>query len=790
MHGRVKSKLNDEQEAREKEEESEKAKIYYDSFKEIIEKKNDISQHDQVLKVIAELLIQNPDIYTLWNIRRTILLNKHNLLTSDEFIEICKTENKLIEASLASNPKSYSCWHHRAWVLTLMPNADWKRELDLSSKFLNYDQRNFHCWDHRRFVANKYQSQINSNAEENRQNDIILDSELDYTLKKIEQNFSNYSAWHYRSVLWEEKVKMARELEKKDGEKSPQDALIQDITSKDSLILINAIYTDPYDQSAWFYLHWLIFHLNKPELDNKDCDMDKDKDNHFFSSFFPNPNPMNRFSVATNFIDSSRNRGEIKSTMANETRLSMPIVNEKFSPAEENSDSMISSIINENMSEKKMEAMPINVIVSENQTYNLGQGDAQNGSMDDFRFPHIKVIYVNRADPSLICITLSHFVKRMKYLNNFDDQLEHEISDDLRRDGSYRADKTFYFNFILNEGKVYDSELLECSPVYRKWDKICGKGSSLNIFPTDLWLIRNLNNDWTSLVDEDYKFSFRYLVPSTHDVVDNFYAFDQRCIDLIMPSDKDHVLYLYKWSIPMIGLEEKLLKYQDLLFEQMNTCKELIQLEPNNKWSMLTWVFLADRLNELKFRIPSADQNVAENENEMGFSLNARNEILEDILIYLDKLADHIDPDRKGFYQSMKSKYLIREQFWQNKLTLSSRDHHHQDDTNKLCLNRFNLTHMAVPENPRILTCLKVLIVDDNIITSCAGLKDCLLLNHLSIKNNDIKQLEEGLEDISTCSYLKILVLKGNPICHSAHFPEELYCLYPNTLGTLNDYSD
>jgi geranylgeranyl transferase type-2 subunit alpha len=109
----------------------------------------------------------------------------------------------------------------------------------LCNKFLSMDERNFHCWDYRRFVV--------QNSEEVTTNDA---EELQYTMDRINVNFSNYSAWHYRS-----KLLIALEEEKEeDGAK-----IINESTRRQELdLILNAAFTDPDDSSAWFYHKWLL----------------------------------------------------------------------------------------------------------------------------------------------------------------------------------------------------------------------------------------------------------------------------------------------------------------------------------------------------------------------------------------------------------------------------------------------------------------------------------------------------------------------------------------------------
>ncbi len=128
-------------------------------------------------------------------------------------------------AFLKQHPKIYAIWNHRRWCLERVPDgptesdpngwrmANWKKELYVVEKMLDVDARNcafvscihmryllisntsVHAWNYRRYVL---ASMPIRRSEQ---------SELDYTTRKIEANFSNFSAWHQRSKvlssLWE-----------------------------------------------------------------------------------------------------------------------------------------------------------------------------------------------------------------------------------------------------------------------------------------------------------------------------------------------------------------------------------------------------------------------------------------------------------------------------------------------------------------------------------------------------------------------------------------------------------
>jgi len=135
-----------------------------------------------------------------------------------------------MEELIPKYPKSYWIWFHREWITEKMSSCDWQRELGLCTKLLAKDERNFLCWRYRRYVAEKSK--------------VPLEKEFEFTTTKIEENFSNYSAWHQRSVLipsiYPSNTKEYRQVLDHEYE-----------------LIRNAFYTEPADQSAWIYHRWL-----------------------------------------------------------------------------------------------------------------------------------------------------------------------------------------------------------------------------------------------------------------------------------------------------------------------------------------------------------------------------------------------------------------------------------------------------------------------------------------------------------------------------------------------------
>jgi hypothetical protein len=148
-------------------------------------------------------------------------------------------------------------WHHRKWIVNRF-EVDRAAELELCKQFLKLDQRNFHCWAYRRFVTTAALQSVASTESQT----IVVEEEFAFSTSKIQDNFSNYSAFHHRSIYIQEILNS--------GIKD-----IRSIVNCEIDLLENAIFTEPYDQSAWWYMHFLVLWVQR--LSQSDADT-----NHWF----------------------------------------------------------------------------------------------------------------------------------------------------------------------------------------------------------------------------------------------------------------------------------------------------------------------------------------------------------------------------------------------------------------------------------------------------------------------------------------------------------------------------
>eukprot|EP00842_Homolaphlyctis_polyrhiza_P004248 jgi/Hompol1/4824/HPOL_003970-RA len=210
-----------------------KAKIQ--EYQLLCDNANDLRQRGvltaESLQITTTILSQNPEFYTIWNFRREILQHMHKTMDNDAIQKSCEAELALVEKLLRGAPKSYWVWSHRCWILEYMPIPNWDRELKLVGYMLDLDARNFHGWGYRRFVVAAMKTRQPKD-------------EFDFTTLKISQNFSNFSAWHYRGKT----LPLA----------FPSNKERQETVMADFELVRNAIFTEPADQSAWFYQRLLL----------------------------------------------------------------------------------------------------------------------------------------------------------------------------------------------------------------------------------------------------------------------------------------------------------------------------------------------------------------------------------------------------------------------------------------------------------------------------------------------------------------------------------------------------
>lgn len=137
----MKVRTSEEEAQRKRDEQALKVKAYRAAMKKIIEKKADEQYDTELIQLITGVLTRNPDVFTLWNIRRECLL-KIKDEKPDEVQEIFTKDLHLTETCLQVNPKSYCTWHHRCWILENITEPNWENEVKLCTKYLRIDERN------------------------------------------------------------------------------------------------------------------------------------------------------------------------------------------------------------------------------------------------------------------------------------------------------------------------------------------------------------------------------------------------------------------------------------------------------------------------------------------------------------------------------------------------------------------------------------------------------------------------------------------------------------------------
>ncbi|KAB8301020.1 hypothetical protein EYC80_002943 [Monilinia laxa] len=266
--------------------------------------RKDIEEYRDLVKLIE---LKNPEYYTIWNIRRRLLIyglfSKSSELSSESELQQpssglseSSTSGAISSSSISASsealnttqvdphpqtpgknstildliqadldfifplmlgwPKCYWIWNYRLWLLKQANNrltADiarglWQRELVLVGKMLTRDNRNFHGWGYRRTVVSQLEDpKLNGSS--------MVESEFAYTTRMIKAELKNFSAWHNRSKL------IPRLLDERQATATERRQFLDDEFDLITKAMWNDAY--PYDQSVWFYHQFLMSTLTE-----------------------------------------------------------------------------------------------------------------------------------------------------------------------------------------------------------------------------------------------------------------------------------------------------------------------------------------------------------------------------------------------------------------------------------------------------------------------------------------------------------------------------------------------
>lgn len=168
-------------------------------------------------------------------------------------------------------------WDHRRWVFQhvispLLPivsedpsapaasrTSFLMEELQLCRLLLKEDERNFHCWNYRRFVVSlqtQVMKQIEASETPQELWERLYGIEMKFSMEKVLENFSNYSAYHHRSVYLKEAVQLLEQGT--DRNREDVYAWQQAQAETEFSLVENAMFTEPDDQSIWWYYQFLL----------------------------------------------------------------------------------------------------------------------------------------------------------------------------------------------------------------------------------------------------------------------------------------------------------------------------------------------------------------------------------------------------------------------------------------------------------------------------------------------------------------------------------------------------
>jgi len=271
------------------------------------------------LALTAHCLQRNPKSYSAWYHRKwSVAYSLTHPGSNDEsdaskqhltnMKTTLKAELELCAQFLQLDERNFHCWNYRRFVVALLGSCGRTVEKDVgigeTPNILDMDlfDGSWSSWLNQSKVmmgaqlsksAGAAMGAISMNSEEEggeascvakaiiplskQELEEIITNEWDFTSAKIQDNFSNGSAFHYRSKLLP--LLLSSQLSsdsnssegnhKSDNVNERYDAILALAREEWESILLNAIFTEPDDQTPWWY-HRFIVSWAKPSDDLED----------------------------------------------------------------------------------------------------------------------------------------------------------------------------------------------------------------------------------------------------------------------------------------------------------------------------------------------------------------------------------------------------------------------------------------------------------------------------------------------------------------------------------------
>lgn len=163
---------------------------------------------------------------------------------------------------------------------------------------------------------------------------------------------------------------------------------------------------------------------------------------------------------------------------------------------------------------------------------------------------------------------------------------------------------------------------------------------------------------------------------------------------------------------------------KEALEKDLQNCRDLLDLEPDSKWTVLSMILVMRTLDLESYR--------------------------SDVIKNTTRL-ETIDPQRREYYRDLRSKFVLENQvttFAQGLLSLSSLSLTRVAYPERLCMVReLDLSNNFLRKTTFIpfLRICETLVLDDNEIEELYGLTNSHRLHKLSLKNNPIQENEDHL---------------------------------------------